>query len=186
MKKALKWLATIGISVILFFFCRSIYCSQWLCNMEYETQVSPLDIINIIVTTFVALYLGHYITKKLSEERYEKEFIIDDLRHIETNIDELYTYFKSNSKKNVSEVGEKIDILGKSIDRLKATLSIFEYDISVSSLDDKYKKLYTEGTNFDGNSWDPQIDATHIDLCISYCGIVTTEIRKIVKNINNK
>lgn len=185
MKKVIKIVIIIVAVVSLFIFFRSLYCNHWLCNIEYSQEVSPLDIINIIVTSSVAIYLGHYITKKLSAERYEKEFIIDDLRLIESNIGDIYTYFKGNSSKDVSEVGEKIEILGKSVERLKTTLSVFNYSISVSSLEDKLKKLYAEGTNFDGNIWEPDKDTAQIAVCMSYCGIMTTEIRKIVKNIND-
>ena len=185
MNKVIKGFLIILAVVLLFIFFRSLYCDQWLCSIEYSKEISPIDVIDIIITTCVAIYLGHYITKKLSAERYEKEFIIDDLRLIESNIGDIYTYFRGNASKDVSEVSEKIEILGKSVERLKTTLSVFNYNISVSSLDDKLKKLYAEGTNFDGNTWDPIKDTAQITVCMSYCGIMTIEIRKIVKDIND-
>ncbi len=185
MNKVVKCVLIVTVVALLVVFFRSLYCERWLCSIKYSKEISPLDIINIIVTSSVAIYLGHYITKKLSAERYEKEFIIDDLRLIESNIGDIYTYFRGSSSKDVSEVGEKIEILEKSVERLKTTLSVFNYDISVSSIEDKLKKLYAEGTNFDGNTWDPGKDTAQIAVCMSYCGIMTTEIRKIVKDIND-
>lgn len=49
----------------------------------FDYTVEPMDIINLIVTVVVSVYVAWYITKRLTEERFEKELVISDLKDIE-------------------------------------------------------------------------------------------------------
>ena len=58
-------------------------------SWSYSYVVEPIDIINILVTVLVTIFVAWYVTKKLSEERFEKELIISDLKSIEECIKKI-------------------------------------------------------------------------------------------------
>ena len=58
-------------------------------SWSYSYVVEPIDIVNILVTILVTIFVAWYVTKKLSEERFEKELIISDLKSIEECIKKI-------------------------------------------------------------------------------------------------
>lgn len=45
--------------------------TQW----SYNYVVEPIDVINIVVTLLVSIFIAWYVTKRLSEERFDKELV---------------------------------------------------------------------------------------------------------------
>lgn len=83
---------TVGISLLY-------GCNFWTTNWKFKNEVELTDLINIIVTVSSAIGAAWFIAKKLSEDRFNKELTINDLKKIEEQIG------------NIIEIAVKNDIL---------------------------------------------------------------------------
>lgn len=69
---------------------------------SYNYVVEPIDVINIVVTLLVSIFIAWYVTKRLSEERFDKELVIADLRDIESCMKKtLELYDRSNNNNEI-------------------------------------------------------------------------------------
>ena len=55
----------------------------WFEQLKISYELVPVDAIGIIVSAALTLWIGWYIAKKLTEQRFEKEYLIKDLNLIE-------------------------------------------------------------------------------------------------------
>ena len=49
---------------------------KWFCSIQYTNEISPVEIINLFSTAIIAIWLGLSISKRLTEQRFIKEFLI--------------------------------------------------------------------------------------------------------------
>lgn len=98
-------------------------------SWSYSYVVEPIDIINILVTVLVTIFVAWYVTKKLSEERFEKELIISDLKSIEECIKKILdSYEQENANKQVLALINQLHIF---LTDLKRLLLLNEYPLLI-------------------------------------------------------
>lgn len=148
-------------------------------SWSYSYVVEPIDIINILVTVLVTIFVAWYVTKKLSEERFEKELIISDLKSIEECIKKILdSYEQENANKQVLALINQLHIL---INRFEKTVA--PQRISTIDLKRRFWRLFAVATNYtaanDTSSIDiPQVEYLSDELII--------EIRRIITKVNSK
>lgn len=173
------------LAVIVFFLLILMYQQNWFCNITINRDIPPLDVIGLIVSSLIALYVAWYIAKKLSSKRYEVEFVITDIKIIHTELENLQNTVSEMSELDLQLILKKIDKIIHLYERFKQTLSIAKLDVkSVTICDRKLMKLYANITDVDGktlildNSKSIQID--------EQITAVLVELRKAILAINNK
>lgn len=184
-KKIIASVIILPILVVLFLLFRLMYCQSWFSSVTLSKELVPLDVVNLFATSIITVFLAWYITKKLSEQRYEKEFVITDLKNIEDQINYIE---RSTSNTESIELQPLLDLLIKlqlNIDRFNKTVEILRISCKDSKkLDKYYKKLYKKVTDVDGIQL--EIDSVKRmeiqNVCTSF--IVTT--RFIICSINKQ
>lgn len=186
MGKKIGWfIAFIIFSIPVNIFCRFLYDQTWFGVYTFEHQLNLVDIVALIVSSGVTIWLGIYIAKKISEQRYQKEFIINDLKAIEDEVVYIQKELINGQTVDIARLLDYTNRLQSNIGRFKKTLEIFETECHPDNdLMVKFRTFYTHVTNVGGsllnlnNSVVVQINADCNDL------ILTT--RKIIREINNK
>ena len=126
MKKISISLLILIIGAFIFLFVRSLYCDDWFNSFEYDKNISPFDIFNLIITTIMAISLGYYITKKLTEERFMKEYIISDIAKIETELENIESVLNANNV-DLSTVFNVLNKLSHKIERIENTAKLIDF-----------------------------------------------------------
>lgn len=148
-------------------------------SWSYSYVVEPIDIINIIVTLLVSVFIAWYVTKRLSEERFDKELVISDLRDIESCIKKtLELYDRSNSNNEILIYLNQLHIL---IRRFQCTINIDKVD--TRGLENAFWQLFKVATDYDSGS-----DTDNVDVpAVQRDGdALIIEVRRIIKVVNTK
>lgn len=168
--------------IALDIFSRFLYAQSWFGNTSFAKEVNPLDIITLVISTSVTIWLGIYISKKLTEQRYQKEYIINDIKLIEEEI----VFFDRNTMQSSSlDLQPTVNVLNKLksyIDRFSKSLEIFNISIDIKLLNSGFNNLYTKVTNTSGSSL--ILDDTNKHEIASICNDLVLVTRKIVCSIN--
>ena len=128
------------VAMMLFFFIRALYCQSWFSTITFSKEIVPLDIINIFISGGIAIWLGYYITKKITEQRFLKEFIIKDIYRIEEQVEVFEKLINTNNVQLQSIFNELHDLKHK-IDRFDRTAKLT--DFSCKEIND-LNKCHTE------------------------------------------
>jgi hypothetical protein len=182
-KKIIIGIIIIIVFILLNIFSRFLYDQSWYSTYTFKKELEPYTIISLIVTTLVTLWLGWYVSKKITEQRFEKEFIISDLKKIEDEIKFLERSF-SASAIDIQALLAILLQLNTYIDRYSNTVEIIGISslLSTSSLKTCYRNLYMKTTNLDGNQLllnDPiRVEITR------ECTTFICETRKLILIIN--
>ena len=185
MGQKIKFGLIVIILILIDIFSRFLYAQSWFSSSTFKKELDPFIIFSLIVTTLLTLWLGWYVSKKFTEQRYEKEFIITDLKQIEEEIKYLERNLLSSSLdiQNVLGMLIKLKIY---IDRFSMTIEIFKISTlaEVKVLDDNYKKLYKKTTDIDGNILilDSHLRNEISQVCSKLIGGTRQMIFKINKN----
>lgn len=148
-------------------------------SWSYSYIVEPIDVINILVTVSVTIFVAWYVTKKLSEDRFEKELIISDLKSIEECIKKILdAYEQENASSQILALINQLHIL---INRFEKTVA--PQRISTTNLKKAFWKLFSVATDYtavsDISSIDiPQVEHLSDELII--------EVRQIITKVNSK
>ena len=148
----------------------------------FSYTVEPMDIINLVVTVVVSVYVAWYITKRLTEERFEKELIISDLKDIELEIKKvLDAYDGVNPGSIVLPAVNQLQIL---IERFKNSVRMTaSKDVDTAVLDNAFANFYGYATNFESESQINEIDLPSVQ---SYGDKLIVEVRNLISKINKK
>lgn len=182
MRKILTGLFVLFICAAIFIFIRSLYCVDWFTTFEYDKIVSPFDIFNLIFTSFVAIGLGYYITKKLTEERFMKEYLIADIEKVENELENFESIFNSKSLE-LSTVFNSLNKLSHKIERIEKTADLIDFKATeINNLKKFNLELYKIATKTDNSS---QIDTYETNLQLEpIYNDISACLKKIVYNIN--
>lgn len=169
---------------VLFFLARFLFADLWLQKTKLDYDFALLDIVSLLITSIIAIWIGWYVAKKLSEQRFEKDFLIDDLRLIEKEIQEIDNVFKSSRSVDitlVTSINNKVNAL---IDRFEETLTLVSINLSTDELQGRISDLYSISTDLpSSNEPIENIDVQSISVA---CDRVIIESRKLVIKINNR
>jgi len=183
MGKKIMFICFAVISLILIdVFSRFLYDQSWFGSTTLANEVDPFDIINLIVTLIATIWLGWYVSKKLTEKRFEKEYIITDLKQIEEEI----SYIEKNVESSRLELDTVLNMLNKlsaHIERFSKTIQIFKISaINVIKLKKNYQELYEKTTNVEGNFL--QIDTENRNEINQICTDFVITAREMIYTIN--
>lgn len=150
-KKVIVALAFVVAFISLNIFSRFLYEQSWFSNTTFSNQLDPFDIITLIVTTIVTIWLGWYVSKKITEQRYQKEYVINDLKQIEEELTLIDRTMQSSNIELQLILG-LLDKLKTYIERFSKTIEIFEIScVDPKDFDTLYQNLYEKTTDIDGN-----------------------------------
>lgn len=174
-----------GIVILLAAFLVLLAFRNWYCSFDFAKDVSPVDIFSLLFGSLLTLFLGYYITKKLTEQRNEKDFLIEDLKGIETQLIDLQRMLQNRDKLDLQSFSASIETVIQTIERFEQTLRIFgENQDMAGELRKKYFELHTAATNFPG-ILEP-LKNVPVDSIRQTSNNVILEIRKLAHNINKE
>lgn len=172
------------LSLLVLFLVR-LFSLHWFCKIEFERNLPPLDLISLLVTSLVTIFLGYYITKKLTESRIEKDSLIEDLKKIESYMYSVQDVLKNYKKVDVRQITTELEMAVLNISRFKNTLKIVgEKEIKTESLENSFFQLYTISTNFDGET--AQVDDLASGKILQKSDQVLLEVRRLMHVINTQ
>lgn len=168
---------------MFFLFLRLLYCQSWFSTVKLSNELIPIDVLNLFSSTAITLFLAWYVTKKLTEQRYEKEFVMADLKNIEDQINYIE---RMTSDLNSIQLQPLLDLLAKlqsHIDRFKKTTLILKIPCKDSKeLDSSFVALFEKATDIDGHQLD--IDSAKRIEIQKVCSDFIITTRSIVCKIN--
>ena len=150
-KKIVYFFALIFSLIIIDIFSRFLYDQSWFGATTLSKELNPIDVVTLIVTTIVTIWLGWYVSSKITAQRFEKEYLINDLKQIEQ---EIFFIEKNidNSDIELQKLLSLLDKLNTYIDRFSKTIEVFNVScVNVKMLNKNFRKLYTKTTDIDGN-----------------------------------
>ncbi len=176
----------IGIAVVISFillnvFSRFIYDQSWFGTYKFSKEVNPYDIISLVVTSLITIWLGWYISKKINNLRYQKDYLIDDLKLIEIEINKIESNL-NNTEVDLQILINILTIVNININRFKKTADIFKLKkIDMQTLENCYSNLYSKSTNTEGEFLTlSESNCNELkQLCSEFIIAVRTQIYKI-------
>jgi|WetSurMetagenome_2_1015567.scaffolds.fasta_scaffold44829_2 hypothetical protein len=170
---------------LVFYFFKFLFSQSWFSTLTLSTELVPLDVINIIVTSIMAIFLAWYITKRLSEQRFKKEFIIGDLKNIEEQIHYIERVTNDLQKIQLQPLLDLLLKLETHIHRFNKSLEILHINCNESKkLDKYYTSLYIKATDVDGQELD--IDSAKRNEIRKVCTKFVLATRSIIYIINKQ
>lgn len=158
-----------------------MYNESWFTLLTAETSLNPIEPLGIIISAVLTIWIGWYITKKLTEQRFEKEYLIKDLALIEQKVNDLNDLFQTSSEVDLTYVAAKNSEIQGVYSRLEETLKIANIE-NKSELSNSIKNLYQCTTNFIS----PTIKVNDVDLATisAKCDKVILNTRSMIFKIN--
>lgn len=159
--------------------------NRWFCSAKLADEVVPLDVIALLLTSFVTIFLGYYITKKLTESRVEKDSLIEDLKKIESYIYAIQDILKKYDKISIQQITSELNMMILSITRFKNSLEIIEEKkIKTEDLDNHFYQLYTLTTDFEGEL--AIVEDLLTGRILQASDTVLLDVRRLIHSINIK
>ncbi len=146
-------------------------------GISYKNEVSFSDILNIGATCLATIFAAWYISKKLNEDRYAKELIINDLRKIESSISNIVSAAQNPANGNRKGIVEMVNQLHGSLSRLERTCGVNGKKVPIKSIMHRFYCFYGCATNFGD-------EPLNIPLIVSSGDDLIVEIRTTITQIN--
>lgn len=148
----------------------------------FDYTVEPMDIINLIVTVVVSVYVAWYITKRLTEERFEKELVISDLKDIEGEIKKILDAYEKSKPGNV--ILPAINQLRILIDRFKKSVQLTaSKKLDTAALDSSFIQFYRFATDYGAVDNVIDVDLPSVQ---NHGSNLIIEVRNLISTINKK
>lgn len=178
-------LCLIVATIIIFFrFICFLAINAWTQNMQIDYNLVPIDVFSLFVSSAITIWLGYYVVKKLSEQRFEKEMLINDLRLIEQEIQNIETIFETAENVDITLVSGKMNTIKHLLDRFAYTVRLSENNVNneIQPINDAFNSLYLASTNFDSDF----VNRNDIDRAsISYnTNRLILKVRKLTISLN--
>ncbi len=183
-QKIIVALSLLLFSVFSFFFLRFLCRASWLERMVVDYTVSPVDVVSLIVSAVVTIWIGWYIAKKLTEQRFEKDLLINDLRQIEENVTRIKQTFENSTRVDISLIASQVGIIHQLKQRFCDTNGLMNKDVSVAKLDSAINELYQYTTDFDMNYVLPE-NVNQV-LLNQKCDKAILNVRELIILVNNR
>ena len=167
----------------LVFVLMLLYQSTWFSKIRVDYGFVPVDAIGILVSAAVTVWVGFTIAKKLTENRFEKDYLISDLNKMEAIVSDMEKLYKNSTFVDLSHITSMNVELKSIVNRFTETVKLMDNDQS------KYKdlkylsdKVYWKTTNVDGQYAEveninlPELDTAFNDFIL--------EVRKQIIAVN--
>lgn len=166
-------------------FATFLQLSGWTERATVNYEIVPVDVIDLIVTSAVTIGVGYYIVKRLSEQRFEKEMLIEDLRRIEEKVSSIEHAFDSHEELDISVVSGDISAVRHLLDRFKHTLEMTgnPYVKDMENINHAFNQLFRSATDFDSKII--QTKKTDKSAIIDCASDVILRLREVIVKINN-
>lgn len=174
-----RYLLQISMIIILglcLLYAFGLFKTSW----TFKYEVDAIAFINILVTIICAGGLAWYVTKRLSEERFDKEIIIKDLQLIENQLGNILDLLERGNQTASNDIVARVNHLRILIDRFKKLIQD-KYGIKTENLEDKFNQFYMISTNFDTSQNVKNIDVPNV---IAKGEDIIIELRSLIGNIN--
>jgi hypothetical protein len=173
------------ISLCIFCFIRLLYIQSWFSKVTISNDLIPLDVVSLLVSSLLTVFLAWYITKKLTEQRFEKEFIIEDLKNIETQINYIERITSDIDSIQLQPILDLLSKLQTHIDRFNKTIKVLQIPCRESNkLNASFATLYRKATDVDGLQLD--IDSVKRNEIHTVCTNFIIITRSLVCSINKQ
>jgi hypothetical protein len=137
--------------ILLDVFARFLFYNDWFSFIKLSKEVDAFNIISLLVSSFVTICVGWYLVKMLTEQRYEKEFLIKDLITLEIELDDLSHLIK-NGTIDLNDIIIIINRIQKLQSKFVLTLKIVGRHKAVDEkLNIYFNNLYRILTDCDNN-----------------------------------
>lgn len=160
-----------------------LYQSTWFSKISVDYGFVPVDAIGILVSAAVTVWVGFNIAKKLTEDRFEKDYLISDLNKMEAIVSDMEKLYKNSTFVDLSNISEKNTELQSIVKRFTDTVKLMDDDQSkYANLKYLSDKVYWKTTNMDGQYVEvksinlPELDTAFSDFIL--------EVRKQIIAVN--
>lgn len=153
-------------------------------NYTLDTKINIFDVINLCITSSIAIAIGWYITKKITEIRYEKEYIIDEIFSLSKQFKDIEVMTNSHQEIELSSILPKLTDLALKLEKLANTIEIFNlHKEDLNNLKNERSELHIALTNTDGRVLIlDQFKKTELKTIFNK---FDCDIKRFVHNINN-
>lgn len=182
MNTTIKCLLTVSICLAVGF-CVYIGFGGWFCNIELSKEVVPLDVISLLLSAAITLYMGFFITKKITEQRAEKEFMLQDIKNIENSLTEVEKILKNSTSIDVQLMTTTVEQIVIDVNNFGLSMSIMDIKgVKLDEVQNKCLELYRTATDFDSNT--EEADNLPIGAIRKSCSELELELRRIFHSVN--
>ncbi len=146
-------------------------------SWQFKYEVELVDFINLLTTIGCTLGAAWFVSKKLSEDRFEKDLQINDLKKIEEQINGLIAIIVRNqslSEENKEEILNINAYLNNLINRFVIVNSVNNN----TNIRESFNLFYRYSTNFG--------DDFNVPSIISYGDNLLKAVREEIRLINKK
>ena len=146
-------------------------------NWVYNPEVNLTELVNIIVTNVCSFGAAWLVAKKLTEDRFNKDLKITDLKHIENQIGqiiELLVKSTSLTKEQEQEILAIFSYLERLINRFNRLY--FQNDNNELKL--SFYTFFCHATNFDSDGIDTQSVITEGDNLIKLVRMLIVKVNE--------
>lgn len=182
-KKTIIFLAFFFGMIFLVEFFSFLRCHYWLSTLDVDRTLNPLEVFNILITSTVTISVAWYISKKITEQRFEKELLIGDLKQVEKEVHSIEDIINNSDTIDVNLVLLKIGSIRNNIDRFESTVEILNLKgADTIDLNKSFNNLYSFSTDVDSII----VKSDTIDLAEinRKCSDVVVKTRKLLFQIN--
>lgn len=168
--------------VLLDVFARFLFAQNWLNDFHLSKEVDPISVLSVLLTSIVTLVAAWYISKKIKEQRFEKDFLLKDLSKIEQTVEEIENLISPGSVelKLIIEKLSNIQRLNKSFSN---TLKLCGKNESRAyDLNSKYSSMYSLLTDCDSNHL--IINDENDNKLLNEINSYSLEIRRLILKVN--
>lgn len=182
-KRSLIILLVICSSFLLIHFIR-LFCG-FIFISEIDYSVNAFEYVSLIITSFLTILVAWYITKKLTEQRFEKDFLINDLKSIESIVHDIEDILETSSSINITHMASKINSIFMLKNRMKEAIELTSLsDTNIIPLENSINDLFTSATDFD--ALDIPISKVDVPEIQQRCSNLIRETRNLIIDINHK
>lgn len=175
---------TLILALIIFVLFKSLCNTSWFSKFTFTNEINPLDIFSLITSLGVAIWLGYFITKKLTEDRFIKEFVISDICKIEEEVNFIERITTESDKLELQTIFDGLHKLKQKIERFEQTSRLIGIgNKDFTSVNKCHSKLFLITTNSDKDIIDFQNKRNEIEIV---CSDFIIELRGIICSVNNK
>jgi hypothetical protein len=183
-KRIIAFVAVTAFLVMTAYFFRYLFVMSWLCNAKIDYTIVPLDVFSLLISSAITVWIGWYVAKKLTEQRFEKDFLISDLKQMEEEVHQIKRLFDSSSSIDVSHVALRISLLHQIKQKFCATYRLVANNISADELGKSINELFSLTTTSDSKT----IIVDHIDAheLAQKINNIIINIRRLIVKVNQR
>ena len=182
-KKSIIVLLVICSSFLLIHFIR-LFCG-FIFISEIDYSVNAFEYVSLILSSFLTVLVAWYITKRITEQRFEKDFLINDLKSIEDIVHNIENILETSSSINITYIASRINSIFMLKDRMKEAIELTSLsNMDITPLENSINDLFTSATDFDAQ--DVPISEVDIPEIQQRCSNLIKETRNLIIEINHK